>query len=58
VFEADATVGRDAAEGTRDFVSAPYRFVEVPGAGHFITDDSPGVVPPLLVEHFADPDRR
>jgi len=49
---ADATVGRAAAEGTAEFVAGPYRFVEVPGAGHFLTDDSPGVFPPLLLEHL------
>lgn len=47
----DATVGRAAAEGTRACVEAPYRFVEIPGAGHFLTDDSgPVVVRELL--HF------
>ena len=47
----DATVGRPAAEGTRDFVDAPYAFVEVEGAGHFITDDSPAAVTEKLVDH-------
>ncbi|MCU1503433.1 MAG: hypothetical protein JWM12_2787 [Ilumatobacteraceae bacterium] len=36
---ADATVGRVAAELTRDHVAGPYRFVEIDGAGHFLTDD-------------------
>ena len=49
---ADATVGRPAAEGTREFVKAPYRFVEVPGVGHFVTDQAPAVFPPLLLEHL------
>src|SRR5436305_8961634 len=36
--DGDDTVGRIAAEGTREFVSAPYRFVVLPGVGHFATD--------------------
>ena len=35
----DASVGRAAAEGTADHVTGPYRFVEIPGGGHFLTDD-------------------
>jgi pimeloyl-ACP methyl ester carboxylesterase len=37
---ADQTVGRRAAELTAEHVSGPYRFVEVEGAGHFLTDDA------------------
>ncbi|HXZ85435.1 MAG TPA: alpha/beta fold hydrolase [Myxococcota bacterium] len=48
----DATVGRRAAEGTRAFVNAPYRFVELPGVGHFVTDQAPDAFPPLLLEHL------
>jgi pimeloyl-ACP methyl ester carboxylesterase len=36
---ADQSVGRRAAELTVDHVDAPYRFVEIDGAGHFLTDD-------------------
>ena len=36
---ADQTVGRRAAELTSDHVTGPYRFVEIEGAGHFLTDD-------------------
>jgi pimeloyl-ACP methyl ester carboxylesterase len=49
---ADATVGRPAAEATREFVKAPYRFVELPGIGHFVTDQAPGVFPLLLLAHL------
>jgi pimeloyl-ACP methyl ester carboxylesterase len=49
----DASVGREAAEATARFVSGRYRFVELPGVGHFVTDQAPGVVPPLLLEHLA-----
>lgn len=50
--DADATVGRDAAEGSGAFVRAPYRFVELPAVGHFVTDDAPELFPPLLIEHL------
>lgn len=49
----DASVGREAAEGTARFVTGPYRFVELPGVGHFVTDRAPGVVPPILLDHLA-----
>jgi pimeloyl-ACP methyl ester carboxylesterase len=35
----DTTVSRTAAELTAEHVSGPYRFVEVSGSGHFLTDD-------------------
>jgi pimeloyl-ACP methyl ester carboxylesterase len=35
----DQSVGRRAAELTVEHVSGPYRFVEIDGAGHFLTDD-------------------
>jgi pimeloyl-ACP methyl ester carboxylesterase len=50
--DADATVGRIAAEGTRAFVKAPYRFVELAGIGHFVTDQAPDAFPPLLLEQL------
>jgi len=48
----DSSVGRMAAEGTADFVEGPYRFVELPGIGHFVTDQDPAAFPPLLLEHL------
>jgi pimeloyl-ACP methyl ester carboxylesterase len=51
--DADATVGRPAAEATRGFVAAPYRFVELPGIGHFVTDQAPAAFAPLLLAHLA-----
>ncbi len=48
----DASVGRMAAEGTAANVDAPYRFVELPGVGHFVTDQDPGAFPPLLLDHL------
>jgi pimeloyl-ACP methyl ester carboxylesterase len=49
--DADDTVGRVAAEGTADFVSAPYRFEVLPGVGHFAADQAPGRVNELMLEH-------
>jgi pimeloyl-ACP methyl ester carboxylesterase len=49
--DADDTVGRVAAEGTIDFVAAPYRFEVLPGAGHFAADQVPDRVSELLLQH-------
>src|ERR1700723_3406708 len=49
--DADDTVGRSAAEGTEDFIAAPYRFEALPGVGHFAADQAPARVSELLLEH-------
>ena len=51
--DADDTVGQIAAEGTRDFIEAPYRFEMLPGIGHFAADQAPERVSELLLEHVA-----
>ncbi|HYS90264.1 MAG TPA: alpha/beta hydrolase [Bradyrhizobium sp.] len=51
--DADDTVGRMAAEGTVDFVAAPYRFEVLPGVGHFAADQAPDRVNELLLHHVA-----
>jgi pimeloyl-ACP methyl ester carboxylesterase len=50
--DADDTVGRVAAEGTADFIAAPYRFEVLPGAGHFAADQMPDRVSELMLEHI------
>jgi len=50
---ADDTVGRVAAEGTGDFVTAPYRFEVLPGVGHFAADKVPDRVSELLLQQVA-----
>jgi pimeloyl-ACP methyl ester carboxylesterase len=52
--DSDDTVGRIAAEGTVDFIAAPYRFEVLPGVGHFAADQVPERVCELLLEHLAD----
>jgi pimeloyl-ACP methyl ester carboxylesterase len=51
--DADDTVGRNAAEGTVDFIAAPYHFEVLPGVGHFAADQVPERVCELLLEHLA-----
>jgi pimeloyl-ACP methyl ester carboxylesterase len=50
--DADDTVGRIAAEDTKDFVAAPYRFEVLPGVGHFAADQAPDRVNELLLTHL------
>jgi pimeloyl-ACP methyl ester carboxylesterase len=49
---ADDTVGRAAAEGTVDFIAAPYRFVELEDVGHFAAEQAPERVSELLLAHM------
>lgn len=49
---ADATVGRAAAEGTASYVVGEYRFVELAGVGHFVTDEAADEATRLLLEHL------
>ena len=51
--DADDTVGRFAAEGTVDFIAAPYRFEVLPGVGHFAADQAPERVSDLLLQQIA-----
>jgi len=51
--DADDTVGRPAAEWTRDYVSAPYEFAVLRGGGHFTADQMPEQVNTLMLAHLA-----
>jgi pimeloyl-ACP methyl ester carboxylesterase len=51
--DADDTVGRIAAEGTADFIAAPYRFEVLSGGGHFVADQMPERVSELMLQHIA-----
>ena len=50
--DSDETVGRAAAEGTIDFVAAPYRFAELPGVAHFAAEQAPDRVNELMLDHL------
>ena len=50
----DASVGRRAAVFTADHVDGEFRFVELEGGGHFLTDDGrSGEVTAALSTHLA-----
>jgi pimeloyl-ACP methyl ester carboxylesterase len=51
--DADDTVGPAAAEGTEDFIAAPYRFEILAGIGHFAAEQAPDRVNELLLQHIA-----
>ena len=51
--DADSSVSPAAAQGTAEFVSGPYRFVTLPGVGHFSTDQQSQRINELLLEHLA-----
>jgi pimeloyl-ACP methyl ester carboxylesterase len=51
--DADDTVGRVAAEGTAEFVAAPYQFEVLRGVGHFAAEQVPDKVTALLLAHLA-----
>lgn len=50
--DADATVGRAAADGTAEFVTGPFHFHVLAGIGHFITDQLVEPVNALLLAHL------
>ena len=47
------TVGRMAAEGTAEFIAAPYRFAPIAGVGHYAADQVPDEVNALMLAHLA-----
>ena len=51
--DADAALGRVAAEGSAAFVEGPYRFEVLPGVGHWIPEEVPDVLNRLLLEHLS-----
>jgi pimeloyl-ACP methyl ester carboxylesterase len=50
--DADDTVGRVAAEGTGEFIDAPYQFEVLAGVGHYAADQVPDKVNALLLDHL------
>ncbi|WP_158925668.1 alpha/beta fold hydrolase [Acidisphaera sp. S103] len=51
--DADDTVGRPAAEGTAEFIAAPYQFAALSGVGHYAADQVPDQVNALMLAHLA-----
>jgi pimeloyl-ACP methyl ester carboxylesterase len=49
----DDTVGREAAEGTGEFIAAPYQFEALPGVAHYAADQVPEQVNASLLAHLA-----
>ena len=47
-------MGRRAAESTAAYVTGPYRFVAMEGAGHFLVDQFPDQVSALVVDHLRE----
>jgi pimeloyl-ACP methyl ester carboxylesterase len=48
----DAALGRSAAEASREFVAAPYRFVVLDGVPHWIPELAPRKLAQLLISHL------
>ncbi len=48
----DSSVGRMAAEKTRDHVDGPFTFMELDGIGHFATDEVEDVINEALTKHI------
>lgn len=51
--DADAVFGRFAAEHTADHVSGPYRFENLDGVSHWVPEEAPDRLVPLLLAHLA-----
>ena len=52
--EDDPALGREAAEATRSLVDAPYTFVPLAGAGHWLPETRAGELDHLLLAHLAE----
>jgi pimeloyl-ACP methyl ester carboxylesterase len=48
----DGALGREAALATGDFVSADYRFELLEGVSHWIPEEVPDRVTPMIIEHL------
>ena len=50
--DADAVFGRYAAEHTADHVSGPYQFDTLAGVSHWVLEEAPDALVPLLLAHL------
>jgi pimeloyl-ACP methyl ester carboxylesterase len=53
----DAALGAGAAQRTADYVDAPYRFHILKGRSHWLPEQSPDLIVPLLLDHLCARDR-
>ena len=51
--EDDPALGREAAEATAQHVHGPYRFVRLPGVGHWVPETAGEQLTKLLLDHLA-----
>ncbi|MFD1557246.1 alpha/beta fold hydrolase [Paraburkholderia silviterrae] len=49
----DRALGREAAQLTGDFVDGPYRLEILEGASHWLPEESPDRIVPMLLDHLA-----
>ncbi|MFJ7905174.1 alpha/beta fold hydrolase [Streptomyces sp. NPDC096198] len=50
----DIALGREAAQNTEDFIDGPYRFESLEGASHWLPEEVPDLVVPLVLDHLAE----
>jgi pimeloyl-ACP methyl ester carboxylesterase len=51
--DGDVAIGRIAAEGCGEFVTADYRFVELPGVSHWIPEEAPEQLARAILDRIA-----
>lgn len=51
----DTALGREGAELTAGYVEGPYRFEVLEGVSHWIQEEAPERLEPMLLEHLAAP---
>jgi pimeloyl-ACP methyl ester carboxylesterase len=49
----DRALGREAAQLTGDFVDGPYRFEVLEGGSHWLPEEAPDRIIPMLLDHLA-----
>jgi pimeloyl-ACP methyl ester carboxylesterase len=49
----DMALGRDAAQRTAGFIDAPFQFEILEGASHWLPEEAPDKVIPLLLDHIS-----
>ncbi len=51
--DGDTALGREQAQGSRDFVDADYRFVELGGVDHWVPENAPHALAAAIIERSA-----